>query len=261
MCSTDKAGERGNLNEERLDRMSLYKITPLHLGDITRPKSNMIYGYEGKEVQDFPLIAYYLEGEHKILVDTGGSSPDSEAGKKAAPYKRSADQELGNALRAIGVSPEDIEYVIFTHLHWDHAGNNHLFPHATMLCQKSELEGISDGEDAGKGYDIDYISGFQYRMIDGDQKLFNGISVILAPGHTVGMQCVAAETDAGVVLLTGDLITLRESLSYDPPRFNALLYSESAFEVAQRSFDKLTGISQLVLPGHDPGVFAPGMGL
>jgi len=236
--------------------MSPYKITPLHLGDITRPKSNMIYSYEGKEVLDFPLIAWYLEGEHKILVDTGGSAPDSEMGKKTAPYKRSQAQELDMALGKIGVSPKDIGYVILTHLHWDHAGNNHFFPHAKLFCQKSELEGLTDAENASKGYDHDYISGFSYELIDGDKQLFNGISVMLAPGHTPGMQCVIVDTADGKAVLTGDLITLRESLTYDPPRFNALLYSDAAFPIAQASFEKVMTISRLIYPGHDPGVFA-----
>lgn len=241
--------------------MSTYNITPLHLGDITRPKSNMIYGYEGKEVQDFPLIAYYLEGEHRILVDTGGSPPDSVAGRNAAPYKRSPAQELDRALDAIGVSPGDIEYVILTHLHWDHAANMHFFPNATIYCQMIELDGLENSENAKKGYDISYVRSFNYHLIDGDDQIFDGVSVILAPGHTPGMQCVAVDTSYGNVIISGDLITLRESLSYDPPRFNALLYSDSAFGVAQKSFEKILSASRLILPGHDPSVFSPGMGI
>ena len=236
--------------------MSKYEIKPLHLGDITRPKSNMIYGYEGKEVYDFPLIAYYLEGEHRILVDTGGSPPESAMGRKAAPYKRSREQEIDSALGAIGVSPADIEYVILTHLHWDHAANNHFFPNAVLYCQRAELEGLENSENAKKGYDLDYIKGFEYELIDGDKQLFSGVSVILAPGHTPGMQCVAVDTHEGKALLSGDLITLRESLSYDPPRFNALLYSDSAFGLAQESFDKVLAVSKNMFPGHDPGVLA-----
>ena len=237
--------------------MSLYKITPLHLGDITRPKSNMIYGYEGKDVHDFPLIAYYLEGEHKLLVDTGGSAPDSGPGKKAAPYKRPPEQEIDRALRAIGVSPDDIEYVILTHLHWDHAGNNHFFPNAKMFCQKSELDGLDIPVNAQKGYDIEYVKSFHYELIDGDRQLFDGISVVLAPGHTPGMQCIIAETESGKAVLSGDLITLRESIAYVPPRFNALLYDVSAAETAQKSLEKVLAISGLILPGHDRAVFAP----
>lgn len=235
--------------------MSLYKITPLHLGDITRPKSNMINGYEGTEVIDFPLIAYYLEGEHKILVDTGGSDLESAQGKKAAPYKRPPEQELDAALKSIGVDPNDIDTVILTHLHWDHAANNHLFPKATLMCQKIEYESLFDPAIDKKGYDMDSVMKFKYELIDGDAVIYDGISTVLTPGHTPGMQCVTVDTELGKVLLTGDLVTLRESLAYDPPRANALLYDDSAIGEMQESLNKILPITRNILPGHDPGVF------
>ncbi len=241
--------------------MSIYKITPLHLGDITRPKSNMIQDYEGAEVLDFPLIAYYLEGEHKILVDTGGSHPESEQGKKAAPYKRPPEQELDAALKAVGVDPADIDTVILTHLHWDHAANNHLLPNAKLMCQKIEYESLFDPYTPKKGYDTDSVLKFTYELLDGDQKVFDGVSVMLTPGHTLGMQSVIVDTEIGKVVLTGDMVTLRESLSYDPPRANALLYDDSAIGIMRESLKKILPISRNILPGHDPSVFSPGMGL
>ena len=241
--------------------MPKYTITPLHLGDITRPRSNMIFGYDGKEVLDFPLIAYYLDGERKILVDTGGSAPDSAQGRKVAPYIRTPEQELEAALGNIGVSAQDVEYVVFTHLHWDHAGNSNLFPNAKFICQKIEYESLTDPDCEKTGYDLEYVLGFDYELVDGDVELFDGVSVITAPGHTRGMQCVAVDTGYGKVVLTGDLVTLRASLKYDPPRFNALLFNDSAVGIAQTSLDKVLAISKLVLPGHDAEVFAPGMGL
>ncbi|NLL52072.1 MAG: N-acyl homoserine lactonase family protein [Peptococcaceae bacterium] len=241
--------------------MSLYKIKPLHLGDITRPKANMIYGYKGTEVQDFPLIAYYLEGEHKILVDTGGSHPESTQGKNAAPYKRSPEQELDVALQKIGVDPADIDYVIFTHLHWDHAANNHFFPKAKLLCQKKEFESLNDPNYSNKGYEMENIMQYKYELLDGDVQVVDGISVVLTPGHTPGMQSVVVDTEIGKVICTGDLVTLRESLTYNPPRFNALLYDDSARDEMQESLNKILAISRNVLPGHDPEVFTPGMGL
>ncbi len=49
------------------------------------------------------------------------------------------DQEPANALRDAGVDPRDVEFVVLTHLHWDHAGNCDLFPDARVLVQQDEL--------------------------------------------------------------------------------------------------------------------------
>jgi glyoxylase-like metal-dependent hydrolase (beta-lactamase superfamily II) len=86
------------------------------------------------DIMDFPLIAYYLEGgSYKIMVDTGGTPPD---GIKWQPYFRTENESLDKALQGIGVSPEEIDIVILTHLHWDHASNNHLFPKARFIVRK-----------------------------------------------------------------------------------------------------------------------------
>jgi glyoxylase-like metal-dependent hydrolase (beta-lactamase superfamily II) len=215
----------------------------------------MIYGYGRREVLDFPLIAYYIEGEHRILVDTGGSHPDSAQGKRAAPYRRRPEQELDAALSAIGVSAKDIDYLILTHLHWDHAGNNHLFTHIPIFCQKLEFDNLIDPAGDRKGYDTDDVLQYSYELVDGDKQLFDGVSVLLAPGHTKGMQCVVVDTEKGKAVITGDLAPLREGLEYDPPRCNALLYSDEAYEQARSSLDKVLSVSRMILPGHDSGVF------
>lgn len=220
----------------------------------------MIHGYKGTEVLPFPLIAYYLEGEHKILVDTGGCSPEAERGKKAAPYTRTTEQELDKALEAIGVKPEDIEYVIFTHIHWDHAGNNELFPNAKFLCQRKEFESVTNPDSPKIGYDLPEILKYKYELIDGDQQIFDGISAILTPGHTEGMQCLVVDTEEGKVVLTGDLITLQESFRYDPPVCNGLFADENCLAQMYEGVNKVAAITKKILPGHDPNVFAEGMG-
>ena len=243
--------------------MSAYKITPLHLGTITRPKKNFLHGYTGSEVEDFPIIVYHLDGEHKILVDTGGCAVDSEYGQRFQPYRRPKDQELDAALASIGVRPEQIEYVIFTHLHWDHASCNELFPNARFICQRRELASLyePDNPSSKGGYIKDYVKQFSYELVDGDLQLFDGISVVLTPGHTIGSQSVIVDTDDGLTIISGDLITLQESWYMDPPRSSALYYSEEALTMMYESIDKLRKISTRLLPGHEWHVFEPGMGL
>ena len=236
--------------------MEKYKITPLNLGYITRPKKNFFYGYEGTEVKAFPVNAYYLEGEYKILVDNGGCAADAPRGVAAQPYTRTKDQEVDTALRSIGVEPEEIEVIIFTHLHWDHASNTALFPNARLICQKREYESLfePDHPSIQKGYVIEEVKGYNYELVDGDAQLFDGISVVLTPGHTIGSQSVVVDTEEGPVIITGDLIAIQDSWKHDPPMPNGLYYNEEALRMMFDSIDKLIPISKYILPGHDPAV-------
>lgn len=241
--------------------MSNYSITPLCLGHITRPKKNFFYGYTGEEVLSYPLIAYYLEGEHRILIDTGGCSPSDPRGIVAQPYTRAPEEELPAALSSIGVTPEDIEYVIFTHLHWDHAYNNNLFPNAVFFCQKREYESVADPDADKTGYDADEVLKYHYELIDGDGEVFPGIYAILTQGHTEGGQTLIVDTERGKLAITGDTITLRESFRQKPPMCNGLYHSEKALQEMLHSSEKISEITKNILPGHEPDVFLPGMGL
>ena len=192
-----------------------YKITPLCLGHIQRPKTNMIYQCGDSAIQDFPLIAFYLENdEHKIMVDTGGTAPD---GKKWMPYQRSDNESMEAQLAAIRVDPKEIDTVILTHLHWDHAGNNTLFPNAIFYAH-------------------------------GDTILFPGIRLVLTPGHSKGSQCVIVDTIDGEVGITGDLIPTYENWEADPKIPNGGNYD---IEIITKSVEKIGHLCKKILPGHD----------
>ena len=231
--------------------MNNYIIIPLRLGTIQRKKENMSYQCGITDVTDFPLISYYVEGgNYKIIVDTGGTPPD---GKKWAPYFRGADEALDKALLKIGVSPDDIDIVILTHLHWDHASNNHLFPNARFIVQKKEYDYLIDLEPKVKnGFELDLVLRTEYAFVDGDCDLVDGISVVLAPGHTAGMQCVVVETKAGKYILGADLITLFENWEAVPHIANGGYYDLDAM---MESLDKIDQLQGVVLPGHDEKVF------
>ncbi|MBN1756217.1 N-acyl homoserine lactonase family protein [bacterium] len=231
--------------------MNTYTIQPLRLGTIKRKKENMSYHCGVTDVLDFPLISYYLEGAgHKIIVDTGGIAPD---GEKWQPYFRNENETLDRALRGIGVLTEEIEMVILTHLHWDHASNNHLFPGARFIVQKKEHDYLKQPEPVEKkGYESDLALKTKYELIDGDQDITSGISVVLAPGHSVGMQCVVVETRAGKYILGGDLVTLLENWEASPHIPNGAFED---MDMMVESLEKIDRLHGTVLPGHDPEVF------
>ncbi len=231
--------------------MSYYTIQPLRLGTIRRKKEIMSYQSKITDILAFPLIAYYLEGTgHKILVDTGGSPPD---GIKWQPYFRTENEFLDQALQNIGVSCEKIDTVILTHLHWDHASNNHLFPRARFMVQKREYDYVkAPTSEIKPGYDIELVLKNEYELIDGDCEIIPGISVVLAPGHSMGMQCVIVDTRAGKYILGGDLITLLENWEAKPRIPSGIFYD---LNIMLGSLAKIDSIHGRVLPGHDPEVF------
>jgi len=231
--------------------MNGYTIRPLRLGTISRKKENMSYNCGVMDIIDFPLISYYLEGAgHKILVDTGGTSPD---GVRWQPYFRTENESLDKALHIIGVSPEEIDTVILTHLHWDHASNNHVFPNARFIVQQKEHDYLTAPEPENKaGYDSELVLRTDYELVDGDIDVLSGISVVLAPGHSTGMQCVVVETGAGKYILGGDLITLFENWEAEPHIPNGVFYDLNAI---LESLEKIDRINGTMLPGHDEEVF------
>jgi N-acyl homoserine lactone hydrolase len=231
--------------------MDYYTIRPLRLGTIKRKKENMSYRCGVSDIIDFPLISYYLEGSaHSILVDTGGTPPD---GVHWQPYTRTENESLDKALYNIGVSPEDIDIVILTHLHWDHASNNHLFANARFIVQQKEYDYLTAPEPEVKaGYEPELVMRTEYKLVDGDTDIVPGISVVLAPGHSTGMQCVVVETGAGKYILGGDLITLFENWEAEPHIPNGVFYD---LNIMVESMEKIDRINGTVLPGHDGEVF------
>jgi N-acyl homoserine lactone hydrolase len=231
--------------------MNTYTIRPLRLGTIRRKMENMSYNCGITDIFDFPLISYFLEGAgYKIIVDTGGTPPD---GVRWQPYFRTENESLGKALQGIGVSTEEVDIVILTHLHWDHASNNYLFPKARFITQKKEYDYLIKPEPKVKvGYDLDLALGTKYELVDGDSNVISGISVVLAPGHSAGMQCVVVETKAGKYVLGGDLITLFKNWEASPHIPNGVYYDMNMMLENLEKIDKLHGI---VLPGHDQEVF------
>jgi glyoxylase-like metal-dependent hydrolase (beta-lactamase superfamily II) len=142
-----------------------------------------------------------------VLVETGIGNKLSD--KLVQIYKQPA--KLLDNLHTAGVTPEDIDIVINTHLHFDHCGWNTIrrgdqivptFPKAKYYVQRKEWEHgrLQLERDAisymSPNYDPLIESG-QMELIDGDREIVPGISVKVFPGHTADMQAVIVEGGGG----------------------------------------------------------------
>lgn len=218
--------------------MTEYKIYPICLGTTVRGVNHDIVN---------PLIAYYVtDGMRKILIDTGGIPAD---GVSWMPYYQKPDETLDKKLPALGVKPEEIDMVILTHLHWDHAANNHLFTNAEFYVQKEELiYAIDPLPIHAAGYDAERIFMTKYHILYGDEEIIEGISVLLVPGHTSGSQCVLVNTADGIYAVTGDFINKFSDWTSNP-RLPASIHTDLIAYF--NSFKKLEKACDHILPGHD----------
>jgi glyoxylase-like metal-dependent hydrolase (beta-lactamase superfamily II) len=226
------------------------------VGAIRRDKSIFTYLRNMGTPIDIPLIAWYIEGHgHRILVDTGGHDPAQ--GDLHQPYKREPGQDAVARLAALGLRPEDIDLLILTHLHWDHASNIHLFPKARVIVQREELRFAAAPLPflrwPYRMLPPSSLSSERFEAIDGDAKIFEGVTVHLTPGHTPGLQGVAVRASGAVYFVASDNIPLAETWNaeekYGLPHWPSGLHVD--LEVYVKSLRRTEDLGDIILPSHD----------
>jgi len=210
-----------------------------------------------------------------IAIDTGfGESGFASAEEKLSGMFTEIEWP-GAVLGKIGFRPDEVDTVILTHMHADHAGNVVAFPKAKVYVQREEYEGwtrLRRGElikTAGPGswalssinwenfdrFDEKIAAG-RVTLIDGDREVAPGITCRLASqSHTFGSQWVEIETPAGPHIVAGDCVYWYANLEKMwPPG-----YIQGNPWNVMRVFEKMSGIVgdklPRVVPGHDMEVF------
>lgn len=212
-----------------------------------------------------PVSSYLVvHPQGRLLFDTGVhcqtlTDPIGRMGEGRAQRIRIRSQvgdDVVSQLARLGLRPDDITYVVNSHLHFDHCGGNEFFPQATMLVQKPEMEaarhpgGVANYSPSV----IDFDHPLNYRLVDGEHDVFGDGKVVLIPtyGHTPGHQSmlVRAGKDTQMVF-TADACYTRDNLDRDVlPRvlWDAAIMSQSLATL--RHWRDHRGAT--LLYGHDP---------
>lgn len=172
-----------------------------------------------------PVNAYLirLDDDRLVLVDTGMSrlhvaDPEltwrgTEAAGSLVPVMRKEDSLLFR-LADLEVAPQDIDYVINTHLHFDHAGNNDLLGAATFFVQRDHYEHAKNNPSFPNQYWN--LPSLSYELVDGPALLFERIDVRPTPGHCTGHQSVVVRLpQTGTVILCGDAVYCQDNFDHD----------------------------------------------
>jgi N-acyl homoserine lactone hydrolase len=211
------------------------------------------------ETKSLPVPAFLirLPGDELVLIDTGMSRLHVDdpwatwRGTPSEPYvtvRMTPEDSLLYRLKQLGLAPEDIDYVINTHLHFDHAGNNDLLGGAKFLVQREQYEYAKDHPGFPNRYwNLPHLS---YELLDGEQEPFPGIRVIPTPGHCPGHQSVLFRLpETGQVILCGDAVYERRN--YDEDDWSDQADPAVARESALRLLDLSRQAPGVMFYGHD----------
>ena len=133
--------------------MSNLTIRPINTGFVTMIPKQYLYHHStvayypdaSVREEEYPVFTYLVEGGDKLLlVDTGMAYTE-----RADKYHHHGSYQpegmaIADQLAKIGYKPEDIDIVVFTHLHWDHCFYMEKFTNAKFYVNKKEYEFAMD---------------------------------------------------------------------------------------------------------------------
>jgi glyoxylase-like metal-dependent hydrolase (beta-lactamase superfamily II) len=234
--------------------MQTYTIHPLAVGINETDQGVMTYLRDyGKRIL-LPIYVFYIQGGGKhILVDTGLEQfvvPEGAEQTCGFPIL-----EFDAALARVGIAPEKVDAIIHTHLHNDHCENDYLCPNAEVYVQRRELAFFHDPHPIDHRYYPDVLDGVNVVEVDGDAELFDGIEVLLTPGHSVGGQTVSVNTASGRAMITGFCCNEKNF----PPTGPAVAPGVHIdVREAYDSIQKVRQMADVLIPLHDIAVGARG---
>lgn len=242
-----------------MDSDDTYEIYMIRYGrhDRNRPE-NFYLG----DPHDTPMpIEYFFwvirNARRSFVVDTGFNAA------MARKRGRELITPVPDGLKVLGMTPDCVSDVILTHMHYDHAGNNDLFPAACFHLQEREMSFVTgkcmcydllrhpfEEEDVVTMVRNVFASRVEFH--DGASEVAPGITLHLTGGHSRGLQCVRVNTRRGPVVIASDAAHYYEHLEKN--RVFSVFESLPDVLEGYRTLRRLAPSPQHIVPGHDPEV-------
>lgn len=163
-----------------------------------------------------PYFLYVVQHpDGTLLFDSGvhpdlRTNPEGRLGAAAADFqvKLSAEDHIESRLGSIGLKPSDIDVVVQSHLHFDHAGGLEWLTHAPILVQREERAFAFDPPIYQQAVYLreDFGMELKWQEVDGDHDVFGDgrVTIISTPGHTRGHQSLLVQLDKQTIFLLAD---------------------------------------------------------
>ncbi|CAN5686046.1 N-acyl homoserine lactonase family protein [soil metagenome] len=212
----------------------------------------------------FPGYLFELSDGSHILVDNGPhrrniDEPmfeygDSEFAKHLKPLL-SREDDPKHRLAELDLTLDDIDTLVLTHTHFDHAGNTADFSGTRILIHRDAhafgRERWEQGIPGGIPEFADDGSPLQYELFEGDLELAEGLMLLETPGHAPGHMSLLVELPAsGAFLLAIDAIYSR--INHLRNNYQVAFDSEQARASGHRCIEIAEQKNAELIYGHDP---------
>lgn len=250
----ESPGDTKKTNTDDIDNQVFVTLHKLDGGTVVVNNLNLFaqgetYKGESKKLADAFYVIEHPKGN--LIWDTGlpemlvGQEPFTPEG---GAFTISRKDSITAQLHSLGMTPNDINYIAFSHIHFDHTGAANHFKNATWLVQEPEYA-FATGEDI-KGNSFYMPATFseltKVHQIRGDKDVFGDGSVIIKsmPGHTPGHQVLFLQLENnGPTLLSGDLYHFHKNredsvvpqFNYDIPQTEQSIQNFEAFAKAENA--------------------------
>ncbi len=243
----------------RLDGGAMFGVVPRVVWEKTDPAD------EKNRVSLALNVALLEAGGKRILVDTGMG--DKWGDKERGIYGLDRSTDLFGSLGALGLGPEDIDVVINTHLHFDHAGGNTrtidgrvvpTFPKARYVVQLGEWEDATRPHERSRASYLEenYVPLATARQLDtvqGELEIVPGVWVMPVGGHTAYHQMVVVESRGETLAIPTDVVPTASHLPL-PFIMGYDLFPLGTLEAKRRLLARAFDEQWSLLFYHDPRV-------
>lgn len=233
-------------------------------GEIVATQSTPAPELRYEEFAVWNLLVDHPDGV--VLWDTGS---DPEAASvwptplfEAFGHVDADERDLDTALAEVGYTVDDIDIVVQSHLHLDHAGGLAHFDGTgvPVYVHRREFEHayLSAKTTAG---DIAYLASdfdhdLNWQVVHGDRQLLPGFELLHLPGHTPGLLGAHLERQGTDLLIAGDEAFLAANYEQGREMGTSLVYDSRAWAASKRKLeDRERRTNATVLYGHDPEQF------
>lgn len=247
-------------------------IRPLNTGFVTTIPKQYLYHHSTvpylTDVPDhrieMPCFTFLVEGgDQLLLVDTGMAWTERATKYHHPGSYQPEGMSIVEQLAKVGYQPEDVDIVVFTHMHWDHIYYMERFTKAQFFVHEKEYAFAMDPIPLYyKSYEhpalglVRPFEGISMTTVSGEIEIMPGVRVFESFGHSPGHQSVEIDTKDGSYICCGDSLFIQANMNpipeihYDltpPGRYADVVATWKSIELTK----KRLAHPSLLLPCHE----------